>query len=109
MIEDLRRRFLPRFVETSRERLARAHSLFEGGDAPTLAHELHALAGEAMMLDLGAVADHARLAEVAARAWSKASEDSGGCSRAACAHCLEIVGQALHALSISSPNQSGAP
>jgi HPt (histidine-containing phosphotransfer) domain-containing protein len=107
VIEDLRSRFMPRFMEASRGRLERARVLFAGGDAPTLAHELHALAGEAMMLDLHTIAENARRGESAAIAWSKGRESGGASSeapRAACADCLESVGQALAVLSSASPS-----
>jgi HPt (histidine-containing phosphotransfer) domain-containing protein len=120
LIEDLRIRFLPRFVETTRGRLARARSLFEHGDAPTLAHELHALAGEAMMLDLRAIAENARRGESAARAWSTSPKgearpasqlESADDLRATCASCLETMGEALLALSNGalSTSSGGAP
>jgi HPt (histidine-containing phosphotransfer) domain-containing protein len=108
LIEDLRTRFLPRFVQTSQGRLARARALFERGDAPTLAEELHALAGEAMMLDLGAIADNARRGESAARVWSSSNESSPSNhsserERATCASCLAKVGEAVAALSENPP------
>jgi hypothetical protein len=109
LTEELKQRFLPRFVETSRGRLARARSLFDGGDAPTLAHELHALAGEAMMLDLRVIADNARRGESAARAWSRSSEASseGADPRAICASCIDNVGEAILELSSAAPANSG--
>jgi HPt (histidine-containing phosphotransfer) domain-containing protein len=97
LIEDLRTRFLPRFLESSRNRLARARALYESADAKALAAELHALAGEAMMLDLGTVADNARRGETAARDWS-VSTGSTDASRATCASCLDLVGDAVAAL-----------
>jgi len=114
LIDDLRSRFMPRFVEASRGRLERARVLFAGGDAPMLAHELHALAGEAMMLDLHAIADNARRGESAAIAWSKGRESGGGSSeapRAVCADSLESVGRALALLSNvgPTPGRAGAP
>jgi HPt (histidine-containing phosphotransfer) domain-containing protein len=112
LIEELRTRFLPRFVETSQGRLARARALFERGDAPTLAEELHALAGEAMMLDLGAIADNARRGESAARVWSSSDASQSGQSsereRATCASCLAKVGEAVAALS-QSPHSPPHP
>jgi HPt (histidine-containing phosphotransfer) domain-containing protein len=104
VIEDLRSRFLPRFMESSRGRLERARVLFAGGDASKLAHELHALAGEATMLDLFSIAEGARRGESAAIAWSRGAEGSSEAPRAVCADCLETVAQALHAL--SSPSSS---
>jgi HPt (histidine-containing phosphotransfer) domain-containing protein len=104
--EELRHRFLARFVETTQGRLVRARSLIEGGDAQMLARELHAMAGEAMMLELGTIADSARRGESAAKAWSAAANGaSPGAEdpRGVCASCLDNVGHALAEL------QQGAP
>jgi HPt (histidine-containing phosphotransfer) domain-containing protein len=111
VIEDLRNRFMPRFVEASRGRLERARALFAGGDAPTLAHELHALAGEAMMLDLHTIAENARRGESAAIAWSKGTNGSSEAPRATCADCLDNVAHALVALTSTGPatGRAGAP
>jgi HPt (histidine-containing phosphotransfer) domain-containing protein len=70
MIDELRRRFLPRFLEGGRGRLARAESACDGGPKTlsTAASELHSLAGEAALLELGEIARIARAGEQAARA-----------------------------------------
>ena len=102
-MDELRDRFLLRFLETTKGRLTRARSLFEGDDAQALARELHALAGEAKMLDLYAIAEDAHRGEIAARAWSDGAGDG---PRAACASCLDTVGEAVASL---SPPPGGAP
>jgi HPt (histidine-containing phosphotransfer) domain-containing protein len=99
---ELRARFLPRFVAVSRSRLSRARTLFEKGDAPSLAMELHALAGEAMMLDLRGIADDARQGEAAARDWGHFGPEPGEAARLRCGTSLERVSGALASLSESS-------
>jgi HPt (histidine-containing phosphotransfer) domain-containing protein len=71
-MEDLRRRFLPRFVRTGRERAQRAREAC-GTRLDLVAAELHALAGEAALLGLGDIDQLAREGERAAR--QKISED----------------------------------
>jgi HPt (histidine-containing phosphotransfer) domain-containing protein len=82
---DVREQFLPRFVETAHGRLARAKELLAAGDARTLARELHALAGEAGMLELLEIARLARNGEAAATLWAKDGSDS---ARSDCNACL---------------------
>jgi HPt (histidine-containing phosphotransfer) domain-containing protein len=93
---ELQSQFLERFLERTKGRLTRARSLLDVDDATALAHELHALAGEAKMLDLFAIADLASRGEVAARAWSDGADDG---PRATCATCLDTVGKAVASLS----------
>jgi HPt (histidine-containing phosphotransfer) domain-containing protein len=105
-MEDLRARFLPRFVEAAKGRLARARSLLEIDDAKALARELHALAGEARMLGLFGIAQDASRGEVLARAWSDGRADD---PRAACASCLDAVGHAVASLSPPDSHRAGGP
>ena len=102
MTDDLKARFLPRFLETAKGRLARARSLIDGGGASDLAAELHALVGEAKMLDLHRIAEEAGRGEVAARAWSNGG---GQGSRAACSSSVEALLTAV--ASLSSPPAKG--
>ncbi|MBI5478746.1 MAG: response regulator [Deltaproteobacteria bacterium] len=64
---DVRDRFLPRFLDIARQRQRRAGVLLARRRGGPAAAELHALAGEAAMLDLGEIADAARAAKAAAR------------------------------------------
>jgi CheY-like chemotaxis protein len=98
--DDLQARFLPRFLLTARSRLGRARSLLDGGDATALADELHALAGEAKMLDLRTVAEDAIQGEAAARAWSNGADGS----RATSASRLEALSAAVASLA-SAPRR----
>lgn len=75
-------RFLPRFVATARERLQRSLQLIRATDADALVKELHALAGEASMLGLTAIAEPARAGENAAIA-ARESGDRRGLVRVA--------------------------
>src|ERR1019366_7023196 len=70
------------------------------GDATALADELHALAGEAKMLDLRRVAEDAIQGEAAARAWSNGADGS----RAASASRLEALSAAVASLA-SAPRR----
>jgi HPt (histidine-containing phosphotransfer) domain-containing protein len=65
-MEDLWRRFLPRFVRTGRERARRAREAC-GERLDVVATELHALAGEAALLGVGDIDRLAREGERAAR------------------------------------------
>ena len=69
MIDDIRAKFLPRFVASARERLERASKLIaDGADAaPSIAADLHTIAGEASIMGLHEVATMARESERAVR------------------------------------------
>ena len=67
MMEELRRRFLPRFLAMGHERTQRAREACETR-LDLAAAELHALAGEAALLGLGQIDSLARRGERAARA-----------------------------------------
>ena len=69
MIEDIRARFLPRFVTTARQRLEKAQQQIASGTpaASSIAADLHTIAGEASVMGLHDVAEMAREGERAAR------------------------------------------
>ena len=69
MIDEIRAKFLPRFVESTRERLERASKLIADGSnaAPAIAADLHTIAGEASIMGLVEIADLARKGERAVR------------------------------------------
>ncbi|MDB4969331.1 MAG: hypothetical protein JWN44_5020 [Myxococcales bacterium] len=69
MIDDIRAKFLPRFVASARERLERASKLIADGAnaAPSIAADLHTIAGEASIMGLHDVATMARDGERALR------------------------------------------
>ena len=69
MIDDIRARFLPRFVATARERLERASKLIADGAlaTPSIAADLHTIAGEASIMGLDEIAALAREGERAVR------------------------------------------
>jgi HPt (histidine-containing phosphotransfer) domain-containing protein len=66
LMEELRRKFMPRFVAMGRERAQRARESCEGR-LDLAAAEMHALAGEAALLGLGEIDVLAREGERAAR------------------------------------------
>jgi HPt (histidine-containing phosphotransfer) domain-containing protein len=65
VIDDIRNKFLPRFVTTARARLEKASQLIANGAtaAPTIAADLHTIAGEASIMGLHDVAEMAREGE----------------------------------------------
>jgi HPt (histidine-containing phosphotransfer) domain-containing protein len=67
--DDIRVKFLPRFVASARERLERASKLIADGAnaAPSIATDLHTIAGEASIMGLHDVAEMAREGERAVR------------------------------------------
>jgi hypothetical protein len=72
MMEELRRRFLPRFVESGRLRAKRAREAC-AARLDVAAAELHAMAGEAALLGFAGIDALAREGERAAR--GKRAED----------------------------------
>ena len=103
MMEEVRKRFLPRFTALARERVARARDVADapGGDAGAgeevlhLAREFHSLAGEAGLLGLGDLITVARAAEEAA----VQLHDDRSRDRVAALHAaLEVLEQALEAV-----------
>jgi HPt (histidine-containing phosphotransfer) domain-containing protein len=81
VIDDLRAKFLPRFLDSAQNRLIRARGGLDRGDRTAVLHELHALAGEAGILELTDVARLARGAELHAKRWvaSESADDAGLC------------------------------
>jgi HPt (histidine-containing phosphotransfer) domain-containing protein len=69
MIDEIREKFLPRFVAGARDKLERASKLIANGSAaaPAIASDLHTIAGEAAIMGLAEIADQAREAERAVR------------------------------------------
>jgi HPt (histidine-containing phosphotransfer) domain-containing protein len=96
VIEDLRQRFLPRFVQSGRERAARALEALETAQGSAVAAaELHALAGEAAILELSDIAGLAREGEKAARSAPATAPRE---KREECARLLRRIAAAVEAL-----------
>jgi HPt (histidine-containing phosphotransfer) domain-containing protein len=95
MIDELRARYLPRFLDGARLRVSRGRQHLEAMSLGAVASELHTLAGDAAMLELRAVADAARAGEIAARSFSKTADHS---LLAACASSFERVVRELDRL-----------
>jgi HPt (histidine-containing phosphotransfer) domain-containing protein len=92
MMEELYRRFLPRFVEVAGERLRRVSSLERGRNLSGVILELHSLAGEASALGFGPMAAVVRELEGVAASW----RDSGDTAApSAWLPTLELVQSAL--------------
>ena len=86
----IRHRFLPRFVKLAAERIDRCLALAERGDWNAITTELHALAGEAALLELRPIADLAREGERIARKTESQGE---------CASILQALGKQIAACS----------
>ena len=97
-MEHLRARFLPRFLETARQRLERARVLSapRSREPNKLAMELHALAGEAAMLELGELAQLARTAEAFVTGMAAGEADA----EASFQQSLESLAEAVAALDL---------
>jgi HPt (histidine-containing phosphotransfer) domain-containing protein len=69
MIDELRARFLPRFVQSARRRLENASQRIaqKADGAPAVAADLHTIAGEASVLGLAEIAAIAREGECVVR------------------------------------------
>ena len=96
MSDDLQARFLARFLDTAVKRLARARELAapQRREMNKLSMELHALAGEASMLDLTELADIARTTEATALQWAAGTEGS----EARCFDLLRILDEKVATL-----------
>jgi hypothetical protein len=92
--DDLRSEFLPRFLAAARSRLEQARI----GSFHELAGELHALAGEAMLLGLPEVSSLALEGE---RAAQRSFENASSEARAACVDALRRLIDMVERLSQS--------
>lgn len=96
MMEEVRRRFLPRFTALARERVAKArelaHTPIGGEEVQALAREFHSLAGEAGLLGLGDLIKVARAAEEAA---VQLHDDRSSDRLSALKNALEVLERAL--------------
>jgi HPt (histidine-containing phosphotransfer) domain-containing protein len=101
VIESIRERFLGRFVQGGRERVRRAREACEGEPCSlaTVATELHALAGEAALLELTVVAELAQRGEAMAR--------SAGAAPEGCVELLRELDRAVAALFLATDEGGG--
>ncbi|MBE7451148.1 MAG: response regulator [Kofleriaceae bacterium] len=110
MTDDLRARFLPRFVEVAARRVARGLEAVTGpgpGQALVARTELHSLAGEAGILGLVEVAAAAQAGEEESRRWLEAGDDVD--ARARCAVALRTVSRLLRELAAARAVPTPAP
>jgi len=109
VIRELRERFLPRFVQSARTHVERARTACQGAGAPgqgdrssarwrVVRHEMHALSGEASMLELEAVGPLAKAAEGAAARAARHGEAAAEVDR-----LIDEIARALDALEIDVP------
>jgi HPt (histidine-containing phosphotransfer) domain-containing protein len=93
MIDELRARFLGRFLEIGRDRVRRALDAVAGGDPRAAWTELHALAGEAALIGLPEIAEIARVGGASARRLMDDGETAS--ERASCDRALREIEGAL--------------
>jgi HPt (histidine-containing phosphotransfer) domain-containing protein len=67
MFQELRSRFLPKFIQSGRERVRRALEACAADRLDLVTAEVHALSGEAALLEFREIVQLARTAESAAR------------------------------------------
>jgi HPt (histidine-containing phosphotransfer) domain-containing protein len=92
MMDELTAKFLPRFATLARDRLKQAREAATGrlyDKGRLIVHDLHAMAGEAGLLGLGAVVTAARSAEDAARRFGQTSSESDALKLLECLEPLE--------------------
>lgn len=109
MIDELRARYLPRFVATAQRRLAAAMEAVTpaGAGAPQVARsELHTLAGEAGILGLTAIATQAQAAEADAVRWRDTDDVA---ARARVAIAVRQLGAAVRALEVPAAAEAERP
>lgn len=109
MMEELRARYLPRFVEVAQRRVARGLEAVTpvGAGAPQIARtELHTLAGEAGILGLTELASRAQAGEADCKRWL---DDGDVAARARCAIALRQLGAQLRQLAASQPAPAPTP
>ena len=100
-MEELRARYLPRFVEVAQGRIARGLEAVMpvGAGAPLVARsELHTLAGEAGILGFTELAKRAQAGEADCKRWL---DDGDVAARARCAVTLRQLGAQLRQLATS--------
>jgi HPt (histidine-containing phosphotransfer) domain-containing protein len=93
VIDEIRAKFLPRFVAAARQRLERATKMVASGhhDGSVIAAELHTIAGEASIMGLAEIAAMARQGEQSVR-------QSSGVDDAAMLRTLEQLSRGIDAL-----------
>jgi hypothetical protein len=89
MIDDLRTRFMRKFLDGASVRVTRGLEAISRDEPPAAWGQLHALAGEAAILGLPEIAEAARHGSVAARRWMDAGEVG---ARQECEQALRTLG-----------------
>jgi HPt (histidine-containing phosphotransfer) domain-containing protein len=97
--DEIRARFLGKFLESARGRIGRALEAIARDDARGTWTELHALAGEAAILGLPEISEQARAAGASAKRWMADAQSE----REACEGSLRQIEQAVARLSASAP------
>jgi HPt (histidine-containing phosphotransfer) domain-containing protein len=110
VIRELRQRFLPRFVQSARTHVERARTACQGAQSAghtdpsssgrwrVVRHEMHALSGEAAMLEIEAVGPLAKAAEGAAARAARQGEAAAEVDR-----LIDEIARALDTLDADVP------
>jgi HPt (histidine-containing phosphotransfer) domain-containing protein len=85
--DEIRARFLGKFLDSARARVCRALDAIARDDARAAWCELHALAGEAAILGLPEISEQARTAGASAKRWMADVSSE----REACEGCLRRI------------------
>ena len=105
MIDEMRARFGPRFLETARGRIRRSLELLgKPKETAALITELHSLAGEAAMLGLETLSDTARNGENHAKEWDKGSTTA----KLYCARSVRSLSQQIEEFAASIEPGAGS-
>lgn len=104
MIDEMRARFGPRFIETARGRIRRSLELLgKPNETEQLITELHSLAGESAMLGLQKISDTARSGEKYAKEWAKGATTA----KLYCARSVRSLSQQLEEFAASVEGGQG--
>src|SRR4051794_15444109 len=93
-LDAIRAKLLPKFVASARDRVARARAAITDNLPSRVRDEMHAITGDANMLNQHEVAELARQSSAHAKAW----ESGDVVARDACDASLRVLGARIDAL-----------
>lgn len=93
-IDAIRAKLLPKFVASSRDRVAKARVAIDDNLPSKIRDEMHAITGDAGMIGQPAIGDLARAVSTHAKAWEAGNVDE----KPACATALDELSARLDAL-----------
>ncbi len=93
-LDAIRAKLLPKFVTTARERTARAKAALADHQASRVRDEMHAVTGDANMLNQAEIAELARIASTHAKAWESGDQNA----RDTCLASLHVLSARIDAI-----------